>query len=82
MCVLFFHFFAVLENIMTYLEFISQNKSGGPQIGFYQGRKLYWSWSNMNKCRHLQREWENLSSAFEKTDSEWEQIFERRHRRT
>ncbi len=28
----------------------------------------------MDKWRHLQREWENLSSAFEKADSEWEQI--------
>jgi trehalose utilization protein len=44
------HFSAVLEYIMTYLELyiqkIIQSTSGGHWIGFYQGRKLYWSWSN------------------------------------
>ncbi len=45
---LFDHFFAVLEYITTYLELyitqrIIQSRSGSPRIGFYQGRKLYWT---------------------------------------
>jgi hypothetical protein len=45
----------------------------GPGIGFYQGRKFYWleQWTTGGSTKRMG----NLSSAFEKADRHWEQIF-------
>ncbi len=48
---------------------IIQSKSGGLNIGFYHGRKLYWSWSNGQMAASSKR-MVQLSSAVEKADSE------------
>jgi hypothetical protein len=49
----------------NYLQFFAALEKA-----FYQGRKLYWSWSN-GPLVALQRQWGlgNLNSAFEKSDS-------------
>jgi hypothetical protein len=44
----------------------------GPGIGLYQGRKFYWSWSKGPLATFQENG--NLSSAFKKADSQWEQI--------
>jgi hypothetical protein len=45
----------------------------GPGIGFYHGRKFYWleQWTTGGSTKRMG----NLSSAFEKADSQWKQIF-------